>query len=616
MLITDLAQSPHLEILNPERSYTLFGNGEDTGDTSEEAHELAASSGVDILVQGSFVAAGGVLRLNARVIDTATGKILSAEKAEGLNGAGLFETVDELTRRIHSTLAVPLVADEALDRGLVEITTSSYEAYQHYAQGLQNEITGDFDTAVEHYQHALGIDPGFAMAFIRLGAVYRRSGDRDEARNCLSKAFDLRRRLSTRERLYVEGVHYLFQNDQESLGLAIERFEEAVELFPDHALARSALAFRYVFLERYDEAIEQYESLQRRGSLSPDVYEVLAECYAARGDFERGRSLLQGYLGETTNRFMANLYIGYYLPVDGRYDEALAALEQAEALRPEYKAHAGRLVVYVLQGDWAQAEMLAELRARSIRPAARRDGLLNQALIRLHRGRAEEALALFDELSMPVRSGHVLLETGRTAMALEVSENARREGKRWTDRLHGLLLEAKAKQELGFPDEAQRLSQELEWKSEWPYTDWDRRLSHRLEGEMALARGDTRLAIEELEKARSMLPPRGTHNINLEPPQHVLIWFSLGRAYWEAGELDAAARWFRRVVNSAIERYWWPIPYVRSYYFLGKIHEIQGDVEQARVFYARFVNFWRDGTMDRDKVEDALSRLKGLAGPE
>ena len=48
-----------------------------------------------------------------------------------------------------------------------------------------------------------------------------------------------------------------------------------------------------------------------------------------------------------------------------------------------------------------------------------------------------------------------------------------------------------------------------------------------------------------------------------------------------------------------------PIPYVRSFYFLGKIHEERGEMDEARKYYRRFVEFWGDGDLDRDPVEEA-----------
>ena len=109
-----------------------------------------------------------------------------------------------------------------------------------------------------------------------------------------------------------------------------------------------------------------------------------------------------------------------------------------------------------------------------------------------------------------------------------------------------------------------------------------------------------------------MLPARGAQyypsSFQREPPPHVPIWFSLASAYFAAGEDDRAAEWFERIIDNNVERVAWPIPYVRSFYFLGKIHEKRGDTDEARAYYQRFVDYWKDGDMDRERVEEALGK--------
>ena len=53
-----------------------------------------------------------------------------------------------------------------------------------------------------------------------------------------------------------------------------------------------------------------------------------------------------------------------------------------------------------------------------------------------------------------------------------------------------------------------------------------------------------------------------------------------------------------------------PIPYVRSFYFLGKIHENRGDMEKAREYYGRFYEYWKDGDLDRERVEEAKGKIE------
>ncbi len=64
----------------------------------------------------------------------------------------------------------------------------------------------------------------------------------------------------------------------------------------------------------------------------------------------------------------------------------------------------------------------------------------------------------------------------------------------------------------------------------------------------------------------------------------------------------------RRVAESTNEHVGWPIPYVRSFYYLGKIHESRGEMEKARESYRRFYEFWKDGDLNREKVEEARGR--------
>jgi hypothetical protein len=47
---------------------------------------------------------------------------------------------------------------------------------------------------------------------------------------------------------------------------------------------------------------------------------------------------------------------------------------------------------------------------------------------------------------------------------------------------------------------------------------------------------------------------------------------------------------------------------VRSLYFLGQISERKGDRANAAEYYRRFVQYWGDGDMDRDRVADARKK--------
>ena len=119
-----------------------------------------------------------------------------------------------------------------------------------------------------------------------------------------------------------------------------------------------------------------------------------------------------------------------------------------------------------------------------------------------------------------------------------------------------------------------------------------------LEGELALARSDYDQAITSFNEAESMLPPRGAEGV------HTVIWYSLATAHREAGDRGEAIRWYERIVGSTEERLFEPVCYVRSFYFLGKLHEQRGDSDDAEDSFERFLEHWEDGEIDRDRVRE------------
>ena len=134
-----------------------------------------------------------------------------------------------------------------------------------------------------------------------------------------------------------------------------------------------------------------------------------------------------------------------------------------------------------------------------------------------------------------------------------------------------------------------------------------KRLKNQLAGRIALLHHDTARAIEELTRAEARLPPYPG-----SPPgigQASAIRFDLGSAYLAAGnDTDALAR-FQRIVDGGIQRIWNPIEFVRSLYHLGQIYERRGDRDRAKAFYRRFVQYWGDGDIDRERVAEARKRI-------
>jgi len=136
----------------------------------------------------------------------------------------------------------------------------------------------------------------------------------------------------------------------------------------------------------------------------------------------------------------------------------------------------------------------------------------------------------------------------------------------------------------------------------------DARYGQVARGLVVLALGDAGTAIAELERAQLSLPV-GVYPILGGP--HVDIWYGLAQAYLAVGRDADAATHFQRIVDAGMVRAQFPVEYVRSFYFLGVIHEKQGDAVEAREAYRRFVSYWKDGDLDRDRIADARRKIAG-----
>jgi tetratricopeptide (TPR) repeat protein len=632
MMVTGLSQSPYIEVLATNRLYEILKdmNRLDEHSTSfDVVQELAERGQVETALVGSFVKVGESIRISVSLQEVASGKILTTEKVEGVGESSIFPMVDSLTRRIKGKFEIGQAADTSLDRGLKDVTTPSLQAYRYYAEGIQLHERGKYKESIPFYEKAIAVDPGFAMALSKLSRAHYAIGHSQASEQYARRAHEHVSRLSSRERFYVEGNYYGAK--EENYGRAIEAYKKALELYPDHASARFNLARRYLLLEHYDEAIEELKELRRRGSTLPEVYGDLSFCYAARGEFDNGYQVLKEFLDGNPDSSAGHFWLGLHLTRWGKLQEALEAFEMEALLAPEDDlwAELGRWYVFVTLEQWEEAESAASNMAASTDNFMRWSGFLFQAMTHLYGGRSVEALNLIEQANRESSSpglhtadsrslaAYILLEKLRVTAALEQAQEAQREGKGHRSEWNGLFLAALAQARLGRWDEAEKTAKELRRKADSLATERVKTLYHHLEGELALDRGDVARALHELEQARLMLPVRGFPGPPTESPPgshiplHVPIWFSMATACWANGEVEKAANWFQQITESSGEHINWPIPYVRSFYFLGKLYENRGEMDQARGYYRRFYEYWKDGDMDRERVGEALSKLQG-----
>jgi len=636
MLVTDLSQSPDVEVLGTDRLVqilTSMRRQDDRQISFDTVQELAKRAGVRTVLLGSYVKAGDTIRINVKLQEAASGKIVTAERADALNESSLLGSVDDLTRRIKAKFAPggnpnltktlinpPTAAADnsspplSLDRDLKDVSTSSIEAYRYYVEGIDLHNRARELEALPLLEKAVATDPTFAMALTKLAVVESNLGHPLKREEYSKRAIEHLNRLSPRERYYIEGYYY--SNKADGFGKAIQSYKTAIDLYPDFASARHNLALLYSQLGRESDAVPLYEELRRRKMAYPTTYTNLAAVYRNLGQFDKAYEVLREYLDANPTVAQGYRGLGDLLAVWGKYDEALGAYDKAIALAPgDVSFLASKRPVYVVTDRWDEVEAInAQLREASD-PLWKATALTSTANQRLYQGRSADALKLLDQAIATLGSrgsvqtagprlqiAGLLMDKGQNAAALASAQRALEDA----NGIGPLSYQSLAVIEqlhirLGHTKEAATAREELAKRNaQLPSDDLREFAKHLQNGALAADRHDTAAAIDEWKLAEGRARP-GNSNTD--------ILFDLASAFLDAKDDGQAARRLERIVTSGLLRATQPVPFVRSLFLLGQISERKGDSVKAKEYYRRFVQHWGDGDMDREHVADARKKL-------
>ncbi len=633
MMVNDLSQSTDIEVLGTDRLVQILQElrrADDRVISADVVQQIANRAVVDTVLVGSYVKSGGTLRINARLQDARTGRIVSAERVEGPGDSGVFALVDELTRRFKKTIgaANPAVgsilkapgdvpAEAGLDRGVTDITTSSIEAYRYYAEGINFHERALSAQAAPLLERAIAIDPTFAMAFAKLAVVSNNLGLFPKRDEYAKRALDLSSRLPSRERYYIEGYYYGLR--PETLQRSMEAYQRGLALHPEHQASRHNLGLHLLNLERLTESIEQYEELRRRGTSNPSTYENFAAALVQSGDVKRARDVADEFVRRQPDSAVGLRVLGTTFIADGRLDDARAAFVKAKALAPlDRIMRIGFVATAILQNLWTDAESANDDLVKSTNPFDQFVGLGAAVHLALAHGRGRVARDLWDRAARVAglgaaqrasarnRQAMLLLRHGKPAAALAQAELALVDARNQGSEFETLQLLAIAQAAVGRKTDSEKTLGLLESRVKIVPSDREARRLPWARGLIALGAGDATTAADQLTKAQQMLPAHGSP---LGPPSsHGDLWLDTALANLRAGRDAEAAKLLERL-QSAYERLFALEAWARSFYLLGQIYERRGDTARARDQFARFVDLWRDGDLEPGWVADAQKKI-------
>jgi len=252
-LSISLRQSPFLNVLSDSqvsKTMQLMTLPGSTKLTPEMARELCLRAGSKAYIAGAIGSLGSEDMLALKAVNCQNGDTLAQEQASAASKEKVLDTLGEAASKLRGGLGESLATVQKFDVPLEQATTSSLDALKAYSLGRKADAEKGPAASLAYDQHAIELDPNFAIGYEAIGGDYGSLGEVSRAGEYYTKAFHLREHASEREKLRITGQYY--QNVTGELDKAAEAYQERVESFPRESIAYANLGIVYSQRGQYE----------------------------------------------------------------------------------------------------------------------------------------------------------------------------------------------------------------------------------------------------------------------------------------------------------------------------------------------------------------------------
>ncbi len=424
-------------------------------------------------------------------------------------------------------------------------------------------IEGDFysysektyDKAIDAYKKLLELYPDDHSGNHNLATKY---SDRGEIQKAIDH-YEINRKSGNMSLLGYGNLASVYRQ-VDSYDKAREVLKEALQKYPDKAVAHANLSLHYRMAGKYELALAE---INKAFALKP------AEGTPAyRINFGRRAA------------------IHFYTDDLAKAAEDYLNLQKQKAPQALYLGSIGMVNLNLLRGKFEGTKDIL----RPLMDMGKQGGLswlvseisLKFAYIDLRKGDLQEALKdcdIAEEYALkaedPGRQRRALHLKGLTYVRM----NAKDEALKTADELKTLVRDSQNPKNMHF--------------------------FRHLVGMVELKQKNYASAIESFQEALSL---------QTSDPHDKLagIIESLAMAYYASGDIDKAQAEYERIVSSSSGRYQFGDIYAMSFYALGKIYEQKGWKGKALEQYEKFLDLWKDADPGFREVDDAKKRLAVL----
>jgi serine/threonine protein kinase/Flp pilus assembly protein TadD len=259
-LAIQLEQSPLIQLVSDAELHNnlqFLGQAKNQHITPELAQQIGQRMGVKAYLSGSIAPIGSSYVISINAVNVATGEVFGREQITAPDKTGVLAAVSSATNAMRGRLGESLSSIQKLSTPYTNVTTASLQAFHAFSLGEDAHRMGhDFPEAASFYEQAVQLDPTFAMGWARLGVAYGNQGASSKAILDIKKAYELRERVTERERMYIEAQYALQQFD---LPKSLEAYKLYAATYPRDAAALNNLGSTYSAIGDLENATEGFK---------------------------------------------------------------------------------------------------------------------------------------------------------------------------------------------------------------------------------------------------------------------------------------------------------------------------------------------------------------------
>ncbi len=521
-LNVSLRQSPFLNVLSDsEVAKTLqqMTRPATTKLTPEVARELCQRAGSKAYLAGSIGSLASEYVLGLKAVNCHNGDTLAEEQVTAASKNKVLDALGDAASKMRGELGESLATVQKFDVPLEQATTSSLDALKALSLGKKESDEKGAAAGLPYDQHAIELDPNFAMAYRAVGIDYTSLSELGRATEYFTKAFQLREHASEREKLTISAEYYSYVTGE--LDKAAQTFQEKIESYPREDAAYVNLGLVYALQGQHEKAAEITRQAVR---LAPDAvseYEDLANYALALQRFDEARRIVREAQARKLDDYLLRdvVYALGFLTSDSA---AMAEQQQWFAGKPEF-ANVGLALASDTEAYSGHLGKARELTKRAVDSAIRADSKENGAV-----WQANAALqqAAYGDVAGARRSAAEALKLAPTSRGVE-SEAA----------LGFAMAGDMTRAESLAQDLGKRFPLDTQMQSLW---------LPAIQAQLALDKKNPTIALNTLQSASTIELGYIPFVMNVSCLYHVYV---RGDAYLAAGQGSAAAAEFQKILE-------------------------------------------------------------------